>query len=59
VSPESKLQPNEVGMLPGGYDFIHMVFWAVVGMVAVGTNLMPIILSAGLGLFVFETIRKK
>ena len=46
-------------MLPGGYDFIHMVFWVVVGMVAVGTNLMPIILSAGLGLFLFETIRGK
>jgi len=46
-------------MLPGGYDFIHLVFWAVVGMVAIGTNLMPIILSAGLSLFIIESIRKK
>jgi hypothetical protein len=46
-------------MLPGGYDFIHGVFWFVVSMVAIGTNLMPMILTAGLGLFVFESIRKK
>lgn len=46
-------------MLPGGYDFIHMVFWTVVSMVAIGTNLMPIILSAGLGLLLLESIRKK
>jgi hypothetical protein len=46
-------------MLPGGYDFIHLVFWVVVAMVAVGTNLMPIILSAGLSLFLFESLRKK
>ena len=46
-------------MLPGGYDFIHMVFWTVVSLVAVGTNLMPIILSAGIGLLVIESIKKK
>jgi hypothetical protein len=46
-------------MLPGGYDFIHLVFWTVVSMVAIGTNLMPIILSAGLGLLLLESIRKK
>ncbi len=46
-------------MLPGGYDFIHLVFWTVVSLVAVGTNLMPIILSAGIGLLVLESIKKK
>ena len=46
-------------MLPGGYDFIHLVFWTIVGMVAIGTNLMPIILSAGIGIFILETIKKE
>lgn len=46
-------------MLPGGYDFIHLVFWTVVSMVAVGTNLIPIVLSAGIGILVLETIKKE
>lgn len=46
-------------MLPGGYDFIHMVFWFVVALVAIGTNAMPILLSAGLGLLVYEALGKK
>ena len=41
-------------MLPGGYDFIHIVFWLVVLLVAVGTNLMPILLSMGLGVLALE-----
>ncbi|MEX1257551.1 MAG: hypothetical protein WEG36_08040 [Gemmatimonadota bacterium] len=45
-------------MLPGGYDFIHLVFWVVVALVAVGTNLIPILLSAGLGVFLLEKFRK-
>ncbi len=45
-------------MLPGGYDFIHIVFWLVVILVAVGTNLMPILLSMGLGLLAFESVKK-
>jgi hypothetical protein len=48
----------ETGMLPGGYNFIHIVFWTVTAMVAVGTNLMALALSAGLGLLVFEAIKK-
>lgn len=46
-------------MLPGGYDFIHLIFWPIVALVALGTNLMPILLSAGLGLLVMEKLGKK
>jgi hypothetical protein len=42
-------------LVPGGYLFTHAVFWMVVGLVAVGTNAVAIILSIGLGLLVFET----
>jgi len=43
-------------LVPGGYLFIHAVFWMVVGLVAVGTNAVAIILSVSLGLLVFEAI---
>jgi hypothetical protein len=46
-------------LLPGGYNFTHVVFWTVVAMVAVGTNAVAIILSIGLGLLVFESATKK
>ncbi len=46
------------GLLPGGYVFIHLVFWSVVGMVAVGTTAVSIILMAGLGIMVLETFNK-
>ncbi len=42
-------------LVPGGYLFTHAIFWTVVGMVAVGTNAVAIILSIGLGLLVLET----
>jgi hypothetical protein len=45
-------------MLPGGYDFIHIAFWLVVIPIIVGTNFMAIALSVGLGLLVFEAVRK-
>jgi hypothetical protein len=45
-------------MLPGGYDFVHLVFWLVVALVALGTNLVPIVLSIGLGLLVLEALGK-
>jgi hypothetical protein len=43
-------------LLPGGYVFTHAVFWTVIGMVAIGTNAVAIILSIGLGLLVLETL---
>jgi hypothetical protein len=45
-------------MLPGGYDFIHLIFWIIVAMVAVGTNLMPIVLSVGLGILLLGSLKK-
>jgi hypothetical protein len=44
-------------MLPGGYDFIHLVFWPLVGLVALGTNLLPIVLVGGVGIYLLETFR--
>jgi len=44
-------------LLPGGYTFIHIVFWAVVGMVAIGTNAVAIILVFGLSMMALETVR--
>lgn len=46
-------------LLPGGYDFIHVVFWSVVVMVAVGTNIVPVILMIGLGLLGLESLGKE
>ncbi|MFC1791188.1 hypothetical protein ACFL0I_01820 [Gemmatimonadota bacterium] len=43
-------------LLPGGYVFTHLIFWTVVGMVAVGTNAVAIILMVGLGMLVLETV---
>jgi len=44
--------------VPGGYVFIHLIFWTVVGMVAVGTNAVAIILMVGLGVMALETFQK-
>jgi len=45
-------------LVPGGYLFTHLVFWTVIGMVAVGTNAVAIILSVGLVLLMLESIGK-
>ncbi len=45
-------------MLPGGYDFVHLVFWFVILLVAVGTNLVPILLTLGMGILLTETFKK-
>ena len=50
---------SEFHMLPGGYDFTHLVFWPIVALVAVSTNLIPIVLSAGIGILLLESIRGK
>ena len=49
--------PALPGPLPGGYNFTHLVFWSVVGLVAVGTNAVAIILSFGAGLLALETFK--
>jgi hypothetical protein len=43
-------------LLPGGYNFIHIVFWTVVGLVTVGTTAVAIILVTGLALLLLESI---
>jgi hypothetical protein len=45
-------------LIPGGYLFTHLVFWTVVGMVAVGTNAVAIILSVGLGILALESLKR-
>jgi hypothetical protein len=44
--------------LPGGYNFINLIFWAVVGLVVVGTNAVAIILMAGLAMLVLESFNR-
>ena len=46
------------GIVPGGYFFTHLIFWTVVGMVAVGTNAVAIILLVGLGMMALETLQR-
>lgn len=45
-------------LVPGGYLFTHVIFWSVIGMVAVGTNAVAIILSVGLVLLLLESLGK-
>jgi len=47
-----------MNLLPGGYTFTHMVFWAVIALVAVGTNAVPIILSVGIVVLLLESVGK-
>ncbi len=47
-----------MNLLPGGYTFTHIVFWTVVAMVAVGTNVVPIVLSVGIVLLFLESVGK-
>ncbi len=47
-----------MNLLPGGYTFTHIVFWTVVAMVAVGTNVVPIMLSVGIVLLFLESVGK-
>ncbi len=46
-------------LVPGGYLFTHMIFWTVVGMVAVGTQAVAVILTIGLGLLVVESLTQQ
>ena len=45
-------------LLPGGYNFIHVVFWCVMALVSVGTQTVAIILVTGLGLLFLESVGK-
>lgn len=46
-------------LVPGGYLFTHLVFWTVVGMVAIGTNAVPIILSVGLVMMAMDVLKNE
>ena len=45
-------------LLPGGYNFIHVVFWGVAVLVAVGTTVVANILVVGLVLLFLESVGK-
>ncbi|MCH7856432.1 MAG: hypothetical protein IIB37_06730 [Gemmatimonadetes bacterium] len=45
-------------LLPGGYNFMHVVFWGVMMLVGVGTMTVATILVVGLGLLVLESVGK-
>ncbi len=47
-----------MNLLPGGYTFTHIAFWTVVAMIAVGTNVVPIMLSVGIVLLFLESVGK-
>ena len=46
-------------LVPGGYLFTHLVFWTVVGRVAIGTNAVPIILSVGLVMMAMDALKNE
>ena len=47
-----------MNLLPGGYNFIHVVFWSVMGLVTVGTMVVATILTVGLMLLMLEAVGK-
>lgn len=47
-----------MNLLPGGYNFIHVVFWSVMGLVTVGTMVVATILVVGLMLLMLEAVGK-
>ena len=60
--PQINVHPYIEGLmgdlLPGGYTFTHLVFWSVVGLVAVGTNAVAIILLVGLSMMLLESVQR-
>ncbi len=48
-----------MGWVPGGYTFTHLIFWSVVGLVAVGTNAVAIVLMTGLALLLLPESLKR
>ena len=43
-------------LLPGGYNFVHVVFWGVMALVSVGTMTVAVILATGLVLLFLESV---
>jgi hypothetical protein len=57
--PHDGIEEPMRDLLPGGYVFTHLVFWTVVGLVAVGTNAVAIMLSVGLVLMLLEAVKSR
>ena len=45
-------------LLPGGYNFLHVVFWGVMALVVVGTTAVAVILTTGLVVLFLESVGK-
>jgi hypothetical protein len=45
-------------LVPGGYYFMHAVFWSVMALAGVGMMTVATILVAGLGVLFLESIGK-
>jgi hypothetical protein len=45
-------------LVPGGYYFMHAVFWSVMALVAVGTTAVANILVVGLVVLFLESVGK-
>ena len=45
-------------ILPGGYNFIHAVFWVVMALAGVGMMTVATILVVGLGVLLLESVGK-
>lgn len=58
ITRKNKTEVLMGNLFPGGYTFIHLVFWTVVGMVAVGTNAVAVILVFGLTMMALETVKR-
>lgn len=43
-------------LFPGGYVFSTIVIWTVIALVIVGTNLVPILLTVGALLMLYESV---
>ncbi len=58
AGPRTAFLRGPMDFLPGGYTFTHLIFWSVVGLVAIGTNAVAIMLSIGMGLLAMESVKK-
>ncbi len=45
-------------LVPGGYYFLHAVFWTVMALAGVGMMTVATILVAGLGVLFLESVGK-
>lgn len=46
-------------LIPGGYIFSNIIIWAVIGLVIISTNTIPILLTIGALLMGYEAVTGK